>query len=84
MNLIADLPLNVVKLDRIFINKCQNSHRGSHLIKETIHLLKGWALQSFVRELRPKVSLTSFARQNAMKSGAISFINPYLRINSGN
>ena len=36
MNLIADLPLNVVKLDRIFINKCQNSHRGSHLIKETI------------------------------------------------
>lgn len=41
MNLIADLPLNVVKLDRIFINKCQNSHRGSHLIKETIHLLKG-------------------------------------------
>ena len=40
MNLIADLPLNVVKLDRIFINKCQNSHRGSHLIKETIHLLK--------------------------------------------
>ena len=41
MNLIADLLLNVVKLDRIFINKCQNSHRGSHLIKETIHLLKG-------------------------------------------
>ena len=41
MNLIADLPLNVVKLDRIFINKCQNSHRGRHLIKETIHLLKG-------------------------------------------
>ena len=41
MNLIADIPLNVVKLDRIFINKCQHSPRGSFFLKETMHLLKG-------------------------------------------
>lgn len=41
MNLIADIPLNVVKLDRIFTTKCQHSERGIFFLKEVMHLLKG-------------------------------------------
>lgn len=41
MNLIADIPLDVVKLDRIFIEKCLNTERGRFFLKETIHILKG-------------------------------------------
>ena len=62
MNLIADLPLNVVKLDRIFINKCQNSHRESYLIKEAIHLLKGLGFTVLCQGIETKDQL-DFLRQ---------------------
>ena len=41
MNLIADIPLDVVKLDRIFIEKCLNTDRGRFFLKEIIQILKG-------------------------------------------
>ena len=62
MNLISDLPLNVVKLDRIFINKCQNSHRGSYFLKEAIHLLKGLGFTVLCQGIETKGQL-DFLRQ---------------------
>ena len=41
MNLIADIPLDVVKLDRIFIEKCLNTDRGRFFLKQIIQILKG-------------------------------------------
>lgn len=41
MNLIADIPLDVVKLDRIFVDKCENSERGVFFLRQIVHLLKG-------------------------------------------
>ncbi len=41
MNLIADIPLDVIKLDRIFIDKCEHSQRGDFFLHQIIHLLKG-------------------------------------------
>ena len=41
MNLIADIPLDVVKLDRIFIDKCETSHRGKFFLGQVVQLLKG-------------------------------------------
>ena len=41
MNLIADIPLDVVKLDRIFIDKCETSRRGKFFLGQIVQLLKG-------------------------------------------
>ena len=41
MNLIADIPLDVVKLDRIFVEKCEYSKRGDFFLHQVIRLLKG-------------------------------------------
>ena len=41
MNLIADIPLDVVKLDRIFVEKCEYSKRGDFFLHQVIQLLKG-------------------------------------------
>lgn len=40
LNLIMNVPLNVVKLDRIFINKCDKSERGMHFLTQIITMLK--------------------------------------------
>lgn len=40
LNLIMDVPLNVVKLDRIFIDKCDKSQRGMQFLTQIITMLK--------------------------------------------
>lgn len=40
LNLIMDVPLNVVKLDRIFIKKCDKSGRGVTFLTQIIQMLK--------------------------------------------
>ena len=40
LNLIMDVPLNVVKLDRIFIDKCDKTPRGIQFLKQIISMLK--------------------------------------------
>lgn len=40
LNLIMDVPLDVVKLDRIFIEKCDKSERGIQFLTQIITMLK--------------------------------------------
>lgn len=41
LNLITDIPLNVVKLDHIFINKCEQNERGIYFLNQMIDMLHG-------------------------------------------
>ena len=40
LNAIIDIPFDVIKLDRIFIEKCQKNERGICFLEQLVHTLK--------------------------------------------
>lgn len=45
LNLVAEVPLNDVKLGRGFIEKCEKDHRGTAFLKQLIEMLKSLGFQ---------------------------------------
>ncbi|MCD7954361.1 MAG: EAL domain-containing protein [Lachnospiraceae bacterium] len=41
LNTITDIPVNTVKLDRIFITRCESSEKGIYFLKQIISMVKG-------------------------------------------
>lgn len=41
LNTVIDIPVNTVKIDRLFIEKCTSSKRGIYFLKEIVTMVKG-------------------------------------------
>ncbi|MCD8348248.1 MAG: EAL domain-containing protein [Lachnospiraceae bacterium] len=41
LNTITEIPVNTVKLDRIFITRCESSEKGIYFLKQIISMVKG-------------------------------------------
>ena len=45
LNMVIDIPVNTVKLDRVFINNCGSSEKGIFFLKQLIGMIKGMGYQ---------------------------------------
>lgn len=45
LNMVIDIPVNTVKLDRVFISNCGNSEKGIYFLKQLISMIKGMGYQ---------------------------------------
>lgn len=45
LNMVIDIPVNTVKLDRVFISNCGNSEKGVYFLKQLIGMIKGMGYQ---------------------------------------
>ncbi len=45
LNMVIDIPINTVKLDRVFISNCGNSEKGVYFLKQLIGMIKGMGYQ---------------------------------------
>lgn len=45
LNMVIDIPVNTVKLDRVFISNCGNSEKGIYFLKQLIGMIKGMGYQ---------------------------------------
>lgn len=45
LNMVIDVPVNTVKLDRIFISNCENSERGIFFLQQVILMIRNMGYQ---------------------------------------
>lgn len=40
LNNIVDIPVNTIKLDKLFLTRCSSNARGTDFLREVVHLVK--------------------------------------------
>lgn len=45
LNMVIDIPINTVKLDRVFINNCETSEKGVYFLQQLIQMILGMGYQ---------------------------------------
>lgn len=85
LNNMVDIPVNTIKLDKLFLTRCSSNARGTDFLREIVHLVKRLGYKtSSARASRPRSRCSSSARWTATARRASGFPRPSrLRSSSG-